>query len=216
MTKSTTKIGRPEAFLGELAALRFDNVFNPYRDLCDLHDVEDAANIRASNLLMTLEAAQGGIDELWIALEPGHRGARRTGIPMTDDKNLAAHADRWGLKHILRATHSGPQTEQTASVVWQGLEGNNNRIFLWNIFPLHCHQPGNPLSNRNHSPFERDACAHITKELIAIVAPNQIRAIGQKSADALALAGYPFEQVRHPARGGKNVFLAAVKPDRND
>jgi uracil-DNA glycosylase len=212
MKMCTAKVPRLEAFLAELAALQFKDVFNPYHDICDTHDAEDAAAVRVANLSMTLYAAQGGIDELWIGLEPGHRGARRTGIPMTDDKNLVNHADRWGLKHISRATKTGPETEQTASVVWEGLEGNKKRIFLWNIFPLHSHLPGNPLSNRNHNNNERDACTHVTNELIAIIAPKHIRAIGQKSADALALAGYPFEKVRHPARGGKTAFLAAVKP----
>lgn len=38
------------AFIDELAALRFDCVFNPYAELCGDHDTVDAPAIRRRNL----------------------------------------------------------------------------------------------------------------------------------------------------------------------
>ena len=56
-------------------------------------DGPDAPAIRRSNLGLVLEAAlAGGISSLWIARDLGHRGGRRTGLALTDEVHLPAHA----------------------------------------------------------------------------------------------------------------------------
>lgn len=200
----------PAQAVTALARLRFPGTFNPYADLCPEHDRPDAVDIRRKNLLATFEKAAGGVEAVWIALEPGHRGARRTGLAMTDDAHLAAHARRWQLTGIERATASGPETEQTAGIVWEALAKDRTKVLLWNVFPLHCHKPGEPLSNRRHTRAERDACWDLTCAIIAMVEPKHVVAIGNDAHAAVSGLGRRCSMVRHPAYGGKADFLAGV------
>jgi hypothetical protein len=200
----------PKQAVAALARLRFPDTFNPYVDRCPEHDLLNAAKIRRSNLLATFEAAVAGVDAIWIALEPGHRGARRTGLAMTDDSHLAAHAQQWGLEGIARATRSGPETEQTAGIVWGALAGTRERVLLWNVFPLHCHLPGQPLSNRRHTRAEREACWELTCAIVTMVGAGRIFAIGNDAHKALSGLDRRCVKVRHPAYGGKADFLAGI------
>jgi len=214
MAKQTVKCRnghKAEHIVASLADLRFPAVFNPYADRCALHDLPDAVEIRKANLVAALSAAAGGVDELWIALEPGHMGARRTGLAMTDDRNLPTFAARWGLADIRRATQSGPESEQTAGIIWEALAGDKRRIFLWNVFPLHCHEPSVPLSNRRHTQLEREACHNLTEAIINLVVPHRILAIGRDASKAMKQAARQCIYVRHPARGGKAAFLDGAK-----
>lgn len=199
----------PVRAVERLADLAFENVFNPYRDVCPHHDLPDAPSIRRENLLATFEAASAGVDELWIALEPGHRGARRTGLAMTDDRRLAAHASLWNVT-VRRATCDGPESEQTAGIVWEALLRRPGRVLLWNVFPLHCHKPERALSNRRHTRDERLACADLTAGIVAMVAPRRIVAIGREAQDAMVVPHPSCIPVRHPSYGGKAQFLAGV------
>ena len=62
---------RAQAFVDELAALSFENVFNPYADCCPEHDRPDAPAIRRRNLVRVLEAAQAlGTDTIWFGRDP--------------------------------------------------------------------------------------------------------------------------------------------------
>ena len=74
---------RAMTFAGEIVALRFENVFNPYVDACPDHDERDAADIRRRNLEIVLGAAlERDIDFLFgshatLATEGGvARGSR--------------------------------------------------------------------------------------------------------------------------------------------
>lgn len=210
MSRANRHSPTAEDIVTALSRLRFANVFNPYSDRCETHDLPDGPEIRSTNLLATLGAAQSGVDALWIALEPGHIGARRTGLAMTDERNLEAHSIRWGLAEIQRATKSGPDSEQTARIVWEALARDPRRIFLWNVFPLHSHVPRKPLTNRRHTRAEREACLEITNAVISFVKPQQIVAIGNDSYAAMVETCRPCIKVRHPARGGKAAFLAGT------
>jgi len=200
----------PERAVARLADLRFEGTFNPYAHQCPHHDLPDAPLIRRANLLATFAAAIGGVDAIWIALEPGHRGARRTGLAMTDDRHLAAHGQRWGLVDIRRATKSGPDTEQTAGIVWGALANSAQRVLLWNLFPLHCHLPGRPLTNRRHTRAEREACWDLTRGIVSMVKPSRIVAVGNDAHKAMAGIDPACVKVRHPSYGGKTDFLAGV------
>lgn len=198
------------SIIERLAQMEFSDVFNPYRDLCELHDSRGAPEIRRRNLELTLAAAAGRVDELWLALEPGHRGARRTGLAMTDDKRLAQHADYWEIDGIKRATKSGPETEATAGIVWGALQRKGARVFLWNVFPLHAHRNGIPLSNRRHTPTERAACADVTRAIFEVLQPHRIFAIGKDAELGTKIMGVEAQYVRHPSYGGKVKFLEGI------
>jgi hypothetical protein len=54
MTADTQSLAA--SLVDELAALNFDNVFNPYADVCPVYDAADAAFIRRRNLELVIIA----------------------------------------------------------------------------------------------------------------------------------------------------------------
>lgn len=199
------------AFVADLAALQFNDVFNPYSDTCPNWDRADAPAIRRRNLESVLSAAvDQGVDDIWVGLELGHGGGRRTGLPMTDDRRLASHAARFALTGLELPTIAGRPTEITAGAVWEALSAINRPVLLWNVFPLHSHKAGQPLSNRRHNAAERDAGMTFLARLTDQFASASLVAVGRDAESALRKAGIAHEAVRHPAFGGKPDFLAGV------
>ena len=141
----------PTQFVAALSDLKFENTFNPYSDCCTVHDRNDAPRQRSQILQTMLESAtKRDIDSIWIGRDLGYRGGRRTGLAFTDDAHIRKHAERWEMS-IERSTRGELVVERTASVIWRVLSEIENSIFLWNVFPLHPHEPGNPFSNRSHN-----------------------------------------------------------------
>lgn len=200
-----------DEIMGRLVALRSPNAFNPYSERCPVADLPHAPGIRRRNLeLMLRAAAETGVDEIWIAPEPTYRGARRTGLAMTDERHLQDHGQHFGVKGLQRATILPDPEEETAGIVWSALAGIERRVFLWNTVPLHTHIAGNPFTLRRHNAAERNASKPILDGIIDLLAPRRLVAVGYETAQALRRAGRDHEQVRHPARRGARKFTAQV------
>lgn len=199
-------------FVRAVAAIQFENCFNPYSDHCPVYDLPDAAKRRALMLSAMLREAQSSkIDAIWIGRDLGYRGGRRTGLALTDDVHIGIHAERWGIA-ASRPTIGDAVSERTAAVIWSILDRIRDGIFLWNVFPLHPHEAENPFSNRQHNSTERRAGEEVLDQLISILQPARIVAIGN---DAAAAAGrldlqVPVVQVRHPSYGGQRQFLQQI------
>jgi hypothetical protein len=199
------------SFVDQLTALHFENVFNPYTDTCPIHDQVDAPLIRCRNLQLVLEAAiSGGVDSIWIARDLGYRGGRRTGLALTDDIHLSGHAQLFSTLPLARATQGFAMGERTAAVVWQALRFINHPIFLWNVFPFHPHKPGNSMSNRCHTSVERLSCQSLNLQLIKILHPQKVIAIGRDAEAAFTDLGINSIYIRHPSYGGQTEFLTGV------
>jgi len=200
-------------FVESLSELEFENTFNPYSNQCAVHDLHGAPHCRKQTLSSMLEAAtQGKVDSLWIGRDLGYRGGRRTGLAFTDDVHMQAHARRWSIV-AGSPTLGAPVAERTAAVIWRVLLQVSEPVFLWNVFPLHPHEPGNPFSNRSHNSRERGAGEELLSQLIALLHPRRLVAIGN-DAGQTARRLYDRDrviQVRHPSHGGQTRFLTQMK-----
>ena len=112
----------------------------------------------------------------------------------TDDRHIDVHATRWGI-HITRPTHGPIVSERTAAVVWDVLAHVRSPAFLWNVFPLHLHEPSDPFSNRAHNATERAVGQDRLTALIDLLRPRRLIAIGNDSAKARWHFGHLLEQL---------------------
>ena len=196
-------------FVSTVAALRFENSFNPYVDRCEVYDRHDAPRCRVMSLsAMVYRAMEGSIDAIWVGRDLGYRGGRRTGLALTDDIHIARHAKRWKLV-AERSTVGAAVAERTAAVIWSILDQIELNVFLWNVFPLHPHHQNEPFTNRQHNTKERKAGEEILNMLFCLLRPARVIAIGNDAAASAKFVsgGIPVTGVRHPSSGGQGQFL---------
>jgi hypothetical protein len=202
---------KPAAFVDTLTAIHLEDVFNPYSDRCQLHDRADAPQRRRANLLAVVKAAaEDGIDSVWIARDLGYRGGRRTGLPLTDEIHLQTFSDIYGGLTLSRATKGPPVAERTAAIIWKVLTQIDKPVFLWNIFPLHPFEPGDPLSNRCHTRAEREVFRDLLFTLLKMLRPKSVIAIGRDAHHSLLELHIDCHAVRHPSYGGQAEFIRGM------
>ncbi|WP_231757224.1 uracil-DNA glycosylase [Microbulbifer elongatus] len=202
-----------DRFVKDLCSVKFPNVFNPYFDRCERYDYYDAPAKRRTLLKGMLSAASNiEVDSIWIGRDLGYRGGRRTGLALTDDVNLSNHLNRWGLEND-RITKGVAVPERTAAVIWSVLSQVSSPVFLWNVFPLHPHEPGNYFSNRAHNAKEREVGIELLSSLVQLLKPKRIVAIGNDADNAVKKLSHACEvyKVRHPSYGGQNIFLDQIR-----
>jgi len=203
----------PEGFIRAVSLIRIGDVFNPYADRCPVHDVADAPQIRKATLLAMLNAAiEVDIESIWIGRDLGYRGGRRTGLALTDDAHIVAHTSRWRIS-AARPTRGEAVGERTASVIWEILSSVEDRLFLWNVFPFHPHESGNPFSNRLHNAKERAVGEDILAQLVLMLRPARLICIGNDAANVgRRVAGNrDVIKIRHPSYGGQTDFQKQIR-----
>ncbi len=203
----------PGTFVSTLGDVNLENVFNPYANRCPTYDKNDAPQIRSAILKSLLRAAWvTELDAIWIGRDLGYKGGRRTGLALTDDVHLSVHAQRWDVK-AERPTNGKAVAERTASVVWKLLAGIDVPIFLWNVFPFHPHSAGKPFSNRSHNSKERSVGEEFLDELISLLRPRRLVAIGNDAMNSVIRIGGSREvvKVRHPSYGGNRQFVGQLR-----
>jgi hypothetical protein len=199
-------------FIDSIVQFKCKNAFNPYTDVCEAFDAHNSPAIRRQNLRAVMDAAMSnGVHSLWVARDLGHRGGRRTGLPLTDDVHIESHAGLCGAVGLRRATTGPPMVEVTARTVWNVLADVKERVFLWNVFPLHPHETGLQLSNRPHTRDEALASRSFLEWLVRNLRPTVIVSIGNDAQNALSRLDLKSTKVRHPSHGGQREFASQIR-----
>ena len=118
---------------------------------------------------------------LLVGEAPGYRAARISGIPFTSERQLTG-------------TGSAEATATVVHRVLRDLEIEDD-VLLWNVVPTH---PGTVCSNRSPARAEVDAGVRFAEQLAQ---DRLVIAVGR-----IAHAALGGEYVRHPSRGGGELF----------
>lgn len=194
-----------QGLLNDLAAVgNTDTVENPYT--CDDCVTNLGVYLRAlCNLTFS--------DHLLVGEAPGHKGCALTGIPFTSQKVLKSsdHSFITDLQPSLKV--GGNQSEASASIVWGYLEGCVALPAMWNVFPFHPHNKGNPRSNRKPDRAEVATGKPFLEAIMGILCPKTVVPVGDVAAYAFSrlLPLVTVTPIRHPSFGGKDNFIAGLK-----
>lgn len=198
-------------------------VFNPWwQNDPENDDYSNAAEIRRHQLEWYLSERLGRKPYLLLGEALGYQGGHFSGIAMTSERLLLGHLKKRGIKpeHVfigLEPTRTSRESirkdgfsEPTATIVWSHLLELGIDPFdfvIWNAFPWHPYNPAKGmLSNRTPTPLEFKPGLDILKNLIEIMQPEKIVAVGEKASLLLQDAGLAHAKVRHPANGGAGKF----------
>lgn len=177
--------------------------FNPYQGVNPSVDRPGADRIRRENLRRYLQSFNSWPEVLVVGEAPGWRGCRFSGVPFTSEAQLNGELPFAGEQSSLGAQ---PYREATATIFWRVMRKLHPRFLAWNNLPLHPHQLGKPLSNRTPAPEEIRAAERMLAELIALLEPKWIVAVGKSAQTALQYLGIAPICVRHPGHGGAKAF----------
>jgi uracil-DNA glycosylase len=207
---------RFDALVNDLGAVELsDRACNQYSSLTGA--LQENA-IRRRNLRLYLEQMNDiGPRMLLIGEAVSYRGGRLTGIAFVSESVMLGGVDTrsgaiLGADHGYRKATPGPKlsTEASATMVWGTIRDIDPLPLLWNAFPFHPFQPGNPLSNRAPSAAELLIGERFIARLLKLFAFEQVVAIGNHASMSLQRMGIDHTKVRHPSQGGKNLFVEGM------
>ncbi|MGB1049753.1 MAG: uracil-DNA glycosylase [Rhodothermales bacterium] len=186
-----------------------DELFNPYSTQNPAYDRAHAAHIRQENLRRYVEE-RDRVPSLFVLAEaPGPWGCRFTGVPITSEEQLLDP----GFPHDGDQTsdRDTPLKEYSASIYWRVLSPYARDVFTWNTVPFHPFKPGKPMTIRTPRVSEIKRFTPLLEDMLAIVQPARIAAIGRKAEKALGLIGHEATYVRHPSQGGALLFEEGIR-----
>jgi hypothetical protein len=197
-----------DGFVERISAVKLENCFNPYADVCEIYDRGSAPVIRRRNLTRILGALRSaGQVDLWVGRDLGYRGGRRTGLALTDEYTLDVYASHLKLSSLERSTNGPAVKERTAANIYRVLTASDVPVLTWNVFPLHPHEQGKPMTNRHHSRAEAEVGFSFLQELCRFFPIRNLIAIGNDAAIWTQRLSAQNLCVRHPSYGGQTIFL---------
>ena len=189
------------------------DLFNPYSTVDPELDLPDANLIRQNNLASYICDRDRAPRILLLAEAPGPWGCRFSGVPITSEQQLLDHD--FPVHGRQSSSASEPHKEYSASIYWKTLEPFHASIFTWNTVPFHPHYPGKPHSIRTPRQSEINRFLPLLKEVVDVMSPKSILAVGRKAEKALGILGFEHVYVRHPSQGGATLFAEGVRNEMN-
>jgi hypothetical protein len=184
-------------------------IFNQYKDRLEGLDLPDAPRMRRENLRNYLESFSEGPSYVLVGEAAGPWGARFSGVAFTSERQLAR-----GLlpfKGERTSTHEPPYLEYSGNIIWKTLLPHFPDFFLWNAVPLLVHKPEKPLSIRTPEKEELEEFSPILKQVLSILKPRTVVAVGKSAQFALNLLKIKNVYVRHPSQHGVNEFREEIE-----
>lgn len=198
-----------EYFEKEVFTIKSTETFwNPYNGHNEKLDVKDGYLIRRKNLKNYLQQFKKSPQYMLIGEAPGPWGCRFSGIAFTSERQLVEGSLPFSGEQT--STFSPPVVERSGSVLWGTLKPHHPNFFVWNSIPFHPIDPGEPLSIRTPKKSELKQYAYIIKEMVSIIKPKSVIAIGRKSEQSLEYLGIDCVYVRHPSHGGAQQFRDGI------
>src|SRR5471030_1849102 len=142
----------------------------------------------------------------WRRHDLDYRGGRRTGLALTDEYHLSEMTQRYPGSDFKQATVGPALAERTASEIWSVLSAIELPPLLWNVFPFHPHEPGNPFTNRKFTARELQQVDLLNETLIKWLKVRRVVAIGQDAFNYASRFGVEVVAIRHPSYGGIKDF----------
>lgn len=184
-----------------------------YIDSATVENMYSADSNQLNNLKLYLEKMFLLKPEYLIVGEaPGYKGCRWSGVPFTSERNLKEN-NFFGLENGFKIRNPNkPESESSATIVWNCLDKLETLPLIWNSFPFHPHNKDNQNSNRAPTGEELKQGKIILEELIGIfeIKKNHIIPIGQNAAKILKEYEIP-RIIRHPSHGGKDDFITGME-----
>jgi hypothetical protein len=176
------------------------NLFNPFNQICLVHDRPDAPAIRCRNLIRLLRAHQRlGTKMVWVFEAPSYQGIYE------DIGELL------GMQAVFeKATEGESKTALTTRLAWKLAQDLNLKPLIWEAIPFHPHYANQPLTNRRPTSKEIGQYKHFLLEPLGLFAPEHVLAVGRVAERALEICGVEATYVRHPAQGGAVEFREQV------
>lgn len=153
--------------------------------------------------------------QLLIGEAPWYKGCRWSGIPFVSERILRDNNFFLLENGFLVRDKNKPQSEASATIVWNCLNEIGLFPLIWNAFPFHPYQKDNTKSNRTPNKEELTFGKDVLKELLQLfeIEPTNVIAVGKKAKESLE--SFPefenIKSIRHPANGGKADFEKGLK-----
>ena len=193
-----------------------DGLFNQYKERNTEVDLPMAAEIRRKNLHNYFASFQKAPQIVLIGEAPGPWGCRFSGIPFTGERQLINDELPFSGKRSslsrprMDIWKKSPYVSNSARLFWRTLRKYHRHFFVWNCIPIHPYKRDKILSVRTPTTEEVLRFAGILAEILAIVNPKEVIAIGKKAEFSLKRLHIPCTYVRHPSQGGAVKFRAGM------
>ena len=184
------------------------DAFNFYADTDPRLDIPDADKIRRKNLKGYLEQAAPPPTTLVVAPAYGWRSTRFTGVPFTSQLQLMRPDFPVSGRSTSKGTHL--IEEKTGKHLWNALLPHHPEVFLWAAFPLHPHRRGEIQTNRTPTLNEIEDFLPLLDDLLDVLEPRQILAVGRSAEWALRQLEADFTPLKNPSTGGLRAFQRGV------